>query len=187
MTSFVAPEEADAGSHRRIVVELNVYRKDAKALVRAYRAGDPVAVARAEAAMGSRVRTRFVLADAQHVVALESGFRSWRELRQRLLPELDHEAAIAAATAGCRFPVRARRRGYIVHLDDSGAAVAASGRPAGWLEAARDVVEAHSLNVNRAGVVFVGARYNRDIGELALRVADTAAHVYEALLELRDS
>ena len=137
--------------------------------------------------MGTRVRTRFVLADAQHVVSLESGFRSWRELRQRLLPELDHEASIAAATAGCRFPVRARRRGYIVHLDDSGAAVAASGRPAGWLEAARDVVEAHSLNVNRAGVVFVGARYNRDIGELALRVADTAAHVYEALLELRDS
>jgi len=48
------------------------------------------------------------------------------------------------------------------------------------------VVVAHALNVNRAGVVFVGARYDRDLLELALRVADTAAHVYEALLELRD-
>ena len=36
-------------------------------------------------------------------------------------------------------------------------------------------------------MVFVGARYDRaDLPELALRVFDTAAHVYEALLELRD-
>lgn len=142
-------------------MSLDVYRKDAKALVRAFRVADPVAVARAERAMGSRVRERFVLADAQHVVALESGYRSWRELRRRLLPELDHAAAVAAATAGCRFPVRARRRGYLVHLDDGAAAVAASGKPPGWLEVARDVVEAHSLNANRAGVVFVGVRYDR--------------------------
>ena len=167
-------------------MDLNAYRRDAKALVRAVRAGDPTAAARAGAALGTRAEQRFVLADAQHVVAIESGFRSWRELRERFLPELDHEAVVAAATAGCRFPVRARVRGYIVHLDDAGAAVAAAGKPSGWLELAQVVVEAHSLNVNRAGVVFVGARYDRDIVGLALRVADTAAHVYEALLELRD-
>lgn len=97
-------------------------------------------------------------------------------------------AAIEAATSGRRFPVRARQRGYLVHLDDDGAAVAAAGRPPGWLELAREVVETHHLNVNRAGVVFVGARYDRaDLLELALRVSDAAAHVYEALLELRDS
>ena len=186
LTTFVAPEEADAGSQRRIVVDLNVYRRDAKALVRAFRTGDPAAVARAETALGGRSRRRFVLADAQHVVALESGFRTWRELRDRVPPTLDVDA-VAAATAGLRFPARARRRGAIVHLDDEGAAAAAAGKPAGWLELAREVVEAHHLNVNRAGVVFVGARYDRDLVELALRVSDTAAHVYEALLEFRDS
>jgi len=185
MTTFVAPEEAGAGSHRRIVVDLNVYRRDAKALVRAFRTGDPAAVSRAERAMGARVHERFVLADAQHVVALGAGFRSWQELRRRL-PLVDL-ADLAGATAGMRFPARVRQRGYLVHLDDRGAAVAAAGRPPGWLEVARDVVEAHSLNVNRAGLVFVGARHDRDLGELAVRVSDTAAHVYEALLELRDS
>ena len=103
------------------------------------------------------------------------------------MPALDVDA-LGAVTAGSRFPARARRRGVIVHLDDEGAAVAAAGKPPGWLELAREVVAAHDLNVNRAGVVFVGARYDRgDLVELVLRVSDTAAHVYEALLELRDS
>jgi hypothetical protein len=52
---------------------------------------------------------------------------------------------------------------------------------------AREVVDEHWLNVNRAGIVFVGARYDRDLVELALRVSDIAAHVHEALLELRDA
>jgi hypothetical protein len=121
------------------------------------------------------------------VVALESGFRSWRDLRAQLLPELVDLESIATATAQCRFPVRARLRGYLVHLDDRGAAVSAAGKPAGWLEVAREVVDEHWLNVNRAGIVFVGARYDRDLVELALRVSDTAAHVHEALLELRDA
>jgi hypothetical protein len=87
-----------------------------------------------------------------------------------------------------RFPVRARRRGYLVHFDDGGAAVAAAGKPPGWFEVAREVVAEHWLNVNRAGVVFVAARHDRDdIAELEQRVADTSVHVYEALLELRDA
>ncbi len=99
----------------------------------------------------------------------------------------DLVGALESATAGHRFPVRARLRGVIVHLDDAGAAVAAAGKPPGWLEVAREVVGEHWLNVNRAGVVFVGARHDRaDLLELAHRVSDTAAHVYEALLELRD-
>ena len=99
---------------------------------------------------------------------------------------LDTESVVAATTAA-RFPARARRRGYVVHIDDRGAAVAAAGMPRGWLAVARAVVAEHDLNVNRAGVVFVGARNDRaDLPELALRISDTAAHVYEALLELRD-
>lgn len=58
---------------------------------------------------------------------------------------------------------------------------------AGGSRSQRDVVAEHDLNVNRAGVVFVGARDDRtDLPELALRVSDAAAHVHEALLELRD-
>ena len=46
----------------------------------------------------------------------------------------------------------------------------------------------HDLSVNRAGVVSVGARFDRaDLPELALRVSAAAAHVHEALLELRDA
>jgi len=63
------------------------HRRDAKALLRAVRAGDAEARARAERALGPRARERFVLADALHVVALEHGLNSWpafkRELQRR--------------------------------------------------------------------------------------------------------
>jgi hypothetical protein len=53
------------------------YRREAKALLRAARAGDADARSRAEEALGDRARERFVFADALHVVAVEHGFRSW--------------------------------------------------------------------------------------------------------------
>src|SRR5262249_37501913 len=62
------------------VVDLERYRKDAKALVRAHRAGEPEARTRARAVLGSR--ERFQLSDAQHVVAVEHGYRTWPELKR---------------------------------------------------------------------------------------------------------
>ena len=53
------------------------YRREAKALLRAVRRGDPAGAARARDALGDRVRDRFVLADALHVVAVEHRHRSW--------------------------------------------------------------------------------------------------------------
>ena len=53
------------------------YRREAKAVLRAARAGDADARSRAEEALGDRARERFVFADALHVVAVEHGFRSW--------------------------------------------------------------------------------------------------------------
>jgi hypothetical protein len=53
------------------------YRDEAKALLRAVRAGDAAAARRAHEALGDRARSRFVLADSLHVVALEHGYRSW--------------------------------------------------------------------------------------------------------------
>jgi hypothetical protein len=82
--------------------------------------------------------------------------------------------------------VRVRRRGTRYDIDDLGAAVAAAGRPRGWLPLAERVVEETALNVNRRGVVFVLGFEGRDIAGLALRVGATSAAVHAALLELDD-
>ena len=69
-------------------MDLERYRKEAKALLKAFRAGAAEASARAEAVLGARARERFRLADAQHVIAVERGHRTW--------PELKHAAETAA-------------------------------------------------------------------------------------------
>jgi hypothetical protein len=69
-------------------VYLERYRKEAKALLKAFRAGAAEASARAEAVLGDRARERFRLADAQHVVAVEHGYPTW--------PALKHAAETAA-------------------------------------------------------------------------------------------
>jgi hypothetical protein len=64
------------------------YRREAKALLKAFGADDSRARARAHAALGERARERFVLADALHVVAVEQGYRSW--------PAFKHDAETQA-------------------------------------------------------------------------------------------
>jgi len=62
---------------------LEFEHKEAKALLRRLRAGDPEALARARArhpAMDASVPTRIRLADAQLVIAREYGFASWPKL-----------------------------------------------------------------------------------------------------------
>jgi len=82
--------------------------------------------------------------------------------------------------------VAVRKRERRVDIDDRGRGVEKAGKPPGWLEVAREVVERDSLNVNRAGVVFVGSFEDRDYAPLVGRVADRSLAVYEELLELRD-
>jgi hypothetical protein len=65
-------------------LDLDWYRKDAKALVRAHRAGDAAAAERAEDVLGERARERFGLTDAQYVIAVEHGHRSWADFRRAL-------------------------------------------------------------------------------------------------------
>lgn len=83
-----------------------------------------------------------------------------------------------------RVRVRKRHRRY--DLDDAGRAVAKAGKPRGWLEAARQGALEEHLNVNRAGVVFVGAVEGRDLARLAAQVAGAALAVHGALVELGD-
>ena len=61
---------------------MEYYRKQAKALVRAHRAGEREAVERAGRVLGARAGQRFLLTDAQFVIAREQGHRSWAELRR---------------------------------------------------------------------------------------------------------
>ena len=185
------------------------HRKQAKALVRGYRAGDAEARERADAILGSRARERFLLSDAQHVVAREQGHRSWADLkRANVETPVDRlgriRADLSAAEAGWGElgegmfdtgtayvegdPVRVlvRKRGSRYDINDEAAAVERAGRPAGWLEAAERAVAEYWLNVNRRGVVFVGAVEGgvADRPWLVLRIGDASLAVYQALLEL---
>ena len=58
---------------------LEYYRKQAKHLQHSYEAGDAAAWARVAEALGDRAAERFLLSDAQFVLAQEHGFRTWAE------------------------------------------------------------------------------------------------------------
>jgi len=61
--------------------DLEYYRKQAKHLLRSYEAGDAAARDRAAEVLGDRAAGRFLLSDAQFVLAQEHGFRTWAEFR----------------------------------------------------------------------------------------------------------
>jgi Ankyrin repeats (many copies) len=61
--------------------DLEYYRKQAKHLLRSYEAGDKAARDRAAEVLGERAAERFLLSDAQFVLAQEHGFRTWAEFR----------------------------------------------------------------------------------------------------------
>ncbi len=175
------------------------HRKQAKALVRAFRAGDEDAVARAERVLGERAGTRFVLADAQHVIAREQGLRSWADLLRSSrsstvdgsLAELAQvergEALIDSGVAygdGEPVVIRVRKRLNRYDLDDRGRAVAKAGRWPGWLAVAAQA--AQPMNIARQGRVFVPAVAGRGLAALLMTLADASRTVHEALLDLRE-
>jgi hypothetical protein len=160
-------------------VDLDSYRREAKRLVKAHRAGDAAVRSRAAALLGKR--DRFLLSDAQHLLAREQGYKTWAALKA----ELPEERIV---DSGLRYGpdepvrIRIRRRGRRYDLDDLGDAVRLGGKPPGWREVAEWTVL--PMNVGRQGVVFVGSFEGRDVDELARRLGESAQAVYEALLEL---
>ena len=64
--------------------DLEYYRKQAKHLQRAYATGDAAAQARVADVLGDRAAGRFLLSDAQFVLAQEHGFRTWAEFRAQI-------------------------------------------------------------------------------------------------------
>jgi hypothetical protein len=61
--------------------DVEYYRKQAKHLQRAHATGDAAAQARVADVLGDRAAGRFLLSDAQFVLAQEHGFRTWAEFR----------------------------------------------------------------------------------------------------------
>jgi hypothetical protein len=170
---------------------MEYHRKQAKALVRAYRAGERGAVARAEAVLGERARERFLLSDAQHVVAREQGFRTWRELKSGQEPRqswVEGEDVVFPTDLryGPDLPVEivVRKRGWRFDVSDAGRAVDLAGRPAGWRAVAERVVaeDPYWLNVNRSGVVFVQSNEGR-LERLIRQTAECSLALYQELLE----
>jgi hypothetical protein len=170
---------------------LEHYRREAKELVRAYRDGDDTARHRAAAALGRH--ERFVLADAQLVLAREHGSRSWAEFRARLeaspLDELaTQERGEVVLDSGLAYgdgePVRIllRKRLHRYTLSDRGRAIEKAGKPPGWREAAELAVE--PMNIDRQGVVFVPTVAGRHLPRLVERFADASRAVHEAVLVL---
>jgi hypothetical protein len=81
--------------------DLEYYRKQAKHLQRSYETGDAAARARAADVLGDRAAERFLLSDAQLVLAQEHGFRNWADFRAHIQSQ---------DTAGDRPPACGRRR-----------------------------------------------------------------------------
>ena len=184
--------------------ELHALRREARALLRASTAGDVAAGERATAVLGARARERFVLADALHVVAREHGAASWPALvaraqrgriRTALDEVLDEEGcAEVDAETELAFPdgspvvvtVTQRQQRFLLH--DGGEAVRRAGRRTGWADAAESSVRRTGMNVSpTTGTVFVPAVGDRDLDELARRVASASLDVLEALVELDDA
>jgi hypothetical protein len=190
--------------------DLEFYRKEAKALLHAHRGGRADAVARAAAVLGERARARFRLSDAQHVLAVEHGHRSWGAFRRAIqatrpagdeaLAPIRTALAEAEDTWGERGDVvidtgmsyapgqpvliLVRKRGHRYDLSDDGAAVRGAGSPQGWLEATDRLVAEEGFNVSRAGVLFVPVVEGRDQAQLVWRLAAASLAVYDELLEL---
>jgi hypothetical protein len=75
-----------------------------------------------------------------------------------------------------------RKRGWRFDVSDGGRAVELAGRPSGWLAVGELVVDAHALNVNRSGVVFVQSNEAR-LERLIARVADCSVALHQELLD----
>jgi hypothetical protein len=170
-------------------------RKDAKRLLRAVAAGDADAAARARHVLGGHVDERFGLSDAQHVVAVERGHRSW--------PALVHASAGRGAAAappepdetpvdtGMEYrpgdPVRVwvRHREQRVTVSDRGSALQRAGALTGWRRACARVHAELDVNITRTGVVWLpvvpaGPREP----EVVSRIGRASLIFFEELLEL---
>lgn len=180
-------------------MNLEHYRKEAKRLRRAFDAGDPEALSRADRSLGERARTRFLLTDAQYVIAVELGYRSWPELTravklataQRPAGRADQVRSETVIDTGLEYrpgdPVRVRvvRREHRVSVTDDGAALEKAGRPRCWREAADRVDQELDVNISQLGVISLPVvRVGPCKEKIVRRIAEASLGLYQELLDL---
>jgi hypothetical protein len=164
-------------------VNLERYRNDAKALVRAHRTLDDEARARARVVLGERASERFQLSDAQHVIAIENGYRNWPDLKSSAPTELTTALEYAP---GDPVTLRITRR-RMIGVSDDGGAVARAGTPPGWREVADRIADALVVNVSRSGTVSLPvSRRGPGYDAIVERIAQASLALYEELLESQD-
>jgi hypothetical protein len=163
-------------------------RKEAKRLLRAVAAGDAGALARARQVLGERAAQRFVLSDAQHVVANERGYPSWPALARDVVEPVRAESMV---DTGLEYrpgdPVRVwvRRRERRVSVSDRGAALARAGAAPGWQRASASVHAELDVNVTRAGVVWLPVvAVGPSEEDVARRIGQASLIFFQELLEL---
>jgi len=81
--------------------------------------------------------------------------------------------------------IRIVRRDRRTTISDGGAAIARSGRPAGWRDVARRIDDELIVNVSRQGTVWLPV-VGRGPGEEAIvrRIGEASLALYQDLLEL---
>jgi hypothetical protein len=163
-------------------------RKDAKGLLRAVIAGDAEALARARQVLGERAARRFVLSDAQYVVANERGYRSWPVLAREAT---DPVRAQPRVDTGLEYrpgdPVRVwvRRRERRVSVSDRGAALDKAGAAPGWQRASAQVHAELDVNITRGGVVWLPVvAVGPSEEDVARRIGHASLIFFQELLEL---
>ena len=170
-------------------------RKDAKRLLRAVIARDPGALARASRVLGDRLRWRFGLSDAHHVVASERGYRSWTQLvhaEADPVPDaLEPDRVESVVETGLEYrpgdPVRVwvLRRERRVSVSDHGAALQLAGAASGWRRACHRVHAELEVNISRSGVVWLPVvAVGPSEREVTHRIGRASLVFFQELLEL---
>lgn len=180
-------------------MNLEHYRKDAKRLLRASNAGAPEALERAVEALGGRARARFLLTDAQYVVAVELGYRSWPDLKRAVelaepespVARSGHARSETVIDTGLEYrpgdPVRVRvvHREHRISVTDDGAAIEKAARPRGWREAADRVDQELGVNISQGGVISLPVmRVGPCEQKIVRRIGEASLAFYQELLEL---
>jgi hypothetical protein len=164
-------------------VDLEHYRKDAKKLARAFRAGEEDAVRRASRILETRAHRRFQLSDAQHVVAVENGYRTWPELKGAQPNEQIVDTGLEYRP-GEPVLLRTVERRHTLVTDDGAALEKAGARP-GWRRIGDRLERELCVNVARNGAVFLPV-VPRGPGHDAIvrRIAEASLALYQDVLDL---
>jgi hypothetical protein len=177
-------------------LNLEYHRKQAKALLRAFRRKDPDALTRVHETVGERAA--MTLTDAQRVIAVEHGQRSWADFKQVIENDRSARAGEGGAARAVQIietdlrygpddPVRVR----VVHRDqrttvtDDAAAITRAGRPLGWRDVARRLSDEIVVNISRDGVVSLSVvRVGPCEEKIVTRIAQASLALYQELLDL---